>query len=281
MTFNPAAMGAFEPLHAAHAIEQVQIAINLARPLEANAFLLVREAMSSFAKDLPGTGDVQNITIAFGQQQPFFAGVPSQVISAGFLRQRLTPSGGIQAEVRCDPSSITLRTTVYTRWKDVWEEFGRYLKAVIGIYVRESPVMQVSLNVVDKFYWSGEPSSCQPKLLLRPNSRFVCPYVYDSPDLWHSHTGAFIPIGKLAKRLINLNVDYLDEQIGEQARRIVSIGTVVTDLLNQPGYEPLHLSPEEAFDKIDERVVELHVRSKDCFGDVISDGMCKRIALSR
>jgi uncharacterized protein (TIGR04255 family) len=272
--------GRFEPIHDAHAIEQVQIAINFAQPLDDGLFGRVRLAMAAFKAELPGGSELQSIAIAFGQTPGFFAG-PSGQISKGFLMQRMAPNGAIEAEVRIEANSITFRTTLYSRWNAVWGQFGKYLKSIVGIYAGNSSVMQVSLSFVDKFVWVGEHATCQPKVLLRPNSLYLCPYVYESPDLWHSHTGAFLRVDEHTKRLLNVNVDYLDEQMVEQPRRVINISTVLTDMLNQPGFTPHNLAPIEAFDKLQERLVQLHEQSKHFFGAVISDEMCKRIALSR
>lgn len=272
--------GKFEPIHDAHAIEHVQIIINFAQPLDDVLFGHVRQAMADYKAELPGGSELQSIAIAFGQTPGFFAGAPGQ-ISKGFFMQRMAPNGAIEAEVRVEANSITFRTTLYSRWKAVWGQFSKYLKSIGGIYAGNSSVMQVSLSFVDKFVWIGERDSCRPKLLLRPKSLYLCPYVYESPDLWHSHTGAFLPVDEHTKRLLNVNVDYLDEQMVEQPRRIINISTVLTDILNQPGFTPHNLAPAEAFDKLQERLVQLHEQSKYFFGEVISDEMCKRIALSR
>jgi uncharacterized protein (TIGR04255 family) len=274
--------GNFEPIHDAHAIEQVQIVINFAQLLDEVLFGQVRQAMAIYKTDaeLPGGSELQSIAIGFGQNPGFFVGAPGQ-ISKGFLMQRIAPNGAIETEVRIEVNSITFRTTLYSRWNTVWGQFSKYLKSIVSMYAGNSPVMHVSLSFVDKFFWVGERATCQPKVLLRPNSRYLCPYIYDSPDLWHSHTGAFLPVDQFTKRLLNVNVDYLDEQMVDQPRRIINISTVLTDMLNQPGFKPHQLSPIEAFDKLQERLVQLHEQSKHFFSEVISDEMCKRIALLR
>lgn len=276
----PKSTGKFEPVHDAHAIEQVQISINFAVPLDDNLFGLVRQAMVAYKSELPGGSELQSIVVAFGQNPGAF-GVPPGQISKAFVMQRMAPNGAIEAEVRIEATAITFRTTLYSRWNAVWGQFGKYLQSIVGFYAGNSPVMMASLSFIDKFIWIGENASCRPQLLLRPNSRYLCPYVYESPDLWHSHTGAFLPVDMHTKRLLNVNVDYLDEQMVEQPRRVVSISTVLTDMFNQPGFDPQNLAPNESFGKLQARFIQLHEQSKHFFGEVISDEMCKRIALAR
>ena len=270
--------GHFEPLHDAHAIEQVQISIVLEQPLNTETFASVRKAAKVFESELPGGAELQ--FISFGQAPLVFTTGPGQMASSGFVMQRSAPNGVIEAELRIERTGIAYRTTLYTRWDAILTQFGKYLKALIATYVAKTRVTHVTLNYVDKFVWAGDKADCHPKLMLRENSIYLPPYAYDSPDLWHSHTGAFIPIDSQTKRLLNVNVDHLDEQIRGEPRRLVSITTVLTDMLNQAGLEPLSLSPEEAFDKLHQRLFLLHEQSKLYFGEVIADDMCKRIALS-
>jgi uncharacterized protein (TIGR04255 family) len=278
MNSTPEAPGKFEPIHDAHAIEQVQIAINFAAPLDETTFGQVRQAMAAYKDELPGGTEFQGMP--FGQNAIFF-GMNPVVIAKGFVMQRMAPNGAIEAEVRIDGGAITFRTTRYSRWNAVWAQFAKYLQSIIGLYAGTSPLMTTSLSFVDKFIWVGENGACRPQLLLRPNSRYLCPYVYDSPDLWHSHTGAFLPVDEFTKRLLNVNVDYLDEQMVELPRRIVNISTVLTDMLNQPGFSPQSFAAEDLFGKLQDRIAQLHAQSKHFFGEVISDEMCKRIALAR
>jgi hypothetical protein len=79
--------------------------------------------------------------------------------------------------------------------------------------------------------------------------------------------------------LLNVNVDHLDEILSDDTRRVVSIITVVTDLLNQPGYVATEVTAENIVQFLDSHAKELHVFGKKVFGNVINDEMSKRIAL--
>lgn len=280
MTTEPATMGHFEPLHAAHAIEQVQIAINLEQPLDEPTFEDVRQALKVFDNELPGKVELRNLSFTLGQAPLLVANSANQFVPRGFAKQRSAPNGVIESELRIESTTIAFRTTRYSRWDAVWKQFGAYLATIIDIFISKSRVMQVSLSSVDKFVWTGAPADCRPKFILRPNSQYLCPYVYDSPDLWHSHTGAFLSVDRQTKRLLNINVDHLDEEINGEQRRIISIATVLTDMFNQPGYDTWELAPGEAFDRLEAQLSILHQKSKRYFGEVITDDMCKRIALS-
>ena len=268
--------GKFEPIHDAHAIEQVQIAINFLSPLDATSMTNVRSEISAFESELPGYSEIQRLAIGVTQTPGFING---PITSTGFVRFRTAANGVVLDELIIAPESITFRTTSYTRWVDIWTKFSRYLKAILEIYVSKLAIAQVSLSFVDKFVWIGEVAACKPKLLLRPDSRYICPHIYAQDDLWHSHTGVFLRVDAYTKRLLNINVDYLDDLTTGQARRIVGISTVLTDMLNQPSYQAFNLTSGEAFDSLSTRMTALHNMSKTSFAHVISDEMCERIAL--
>jgi uncharacterized protein (TIGR04255 family) len=273
-------MNIFEPIHKAHAIEQVQIAINFAQPLNLLAFEKIKSAMKSFESELPGYAELQGFSIAFGQ-------IPAGAMAErhppiGFVRSRSAPNGIVEVEMRVEPTSIVFRTSLYSRWQDVWQQYAMYLRVIIAIYAEERlPLVQVSLSYIDKFIWIGEPSTCKPSKLLRASSPYVCSHVYEKTDLWHSHTGEFQQVDDYTKRLLNINVECIDEQLIGGSRRVIGIATVLTDLLNQPAFKQFVLPNETAFDTLQERIELLHSMSKQYFQRVISDEMCDRVALSK
>lgn len=270
--------GKFEPIHDAHAIEQVIIAINFQNPITEESMKEVRRAMDIFKNDddLPGYSELQRL-LSFGPG--IINNLHSQGTTNGFVMYRAAPNGAVIDELTIAPESISFRTTAYTRWNDVWGKFSRFLKAIVEIYFSKSAAMQISLNTIDKFKWVGEVTTSNPSLLLRANSRYVCPHIYDQKDLWHSHTGVFLRIDDFTKRLLNINIDCLDDLAAGNASRVIAISTALTDFLNQPGYKPHSTPLNEAFNSLYTRITALHNMSKKCFADVISDEMCARIAL--
>ena len=273
----------FEPLHDAHAIEQVVFAIQFQTELEDPVFKEMCNELDTVADDLPKrvdfpgpnlVGPGQSLTLTFGI-------APSAIPSPPFGRiyQNIQPDGTVGNEFRVDRIQIVFRTTRYTRWAETWSRARKYFDVVLPKYVAKSRIAGISLNYVDKFIWNGAPADCRPSLLLGANSKYLCPLVYESPDLWHSHTGAFIRVDKHTKRLLNVNVDYLDEQRGGTSRRTIAIGTVLSDLVNQPEFAPLDINETSAVSFFDSRMQQLHDYGKTIFANIINDSMSKRIAL--
>lgn len=278
MTKDTSSEQQFLPLHDAHAIEQVLIVLQMAHPIDSESFGKVREVAKQFSGELPGKNDIQRFVMALGQEPSIGGQLPTSEFH-GFVMSRTAPNGVVESELRLETTSITFRTTTYTRWQSVWDQASRYFAAVAAIYAEKNAISAVSLNYIDKFLWSGDPAKCLPNQLLRPQSPYICPHVYGLKDLWHSHTGAFLRFDDKTKRLLNVNVEYSHDNPINDSRRLVGISTVLTDMFNQPDYDSFDLSPEDVSGFLADRMRNLHDFSKSVFADVISDDMGKRVAL--
>jgi len=267
----------FEPIHAAHAIEQVVFVLQFDDALNDASFLEVREAARQFKtpEDLPGQAEIQGFSIAIGSPMA----TPPSSLGVGIVLHRIGPDGSVENELRVERTSISFRTSLYSRWDAVWSRATKYFQALVPIYARQARLIGISLNFVDKFAWAGGLNECRPGLLLQAKSKYLCGHIFEAKDLWHSHTGAFIEIDKNTKRLLNINVDYLDENRPEGLRRIVAITTVMTDLLDQPGYEPYAMEDKDIIGFVDAHMEGLHVFGKEVLGNIINDEMSRRIAL--
>ena len=267
-------MGRFEPIHDAHAIEQVALVLQTARPLDDAQIAGASEAAERFKSELPGVAQIQQFSFGFGT----IGALPRVPVPfAGRVLTKTRPDGVIESELRLERGAITFRTTAYTRWDAIWAQARRYFETLLPFYVPASEIGAVALNYVDKFYWDGDVTEMRPKALLRPGSPYVCPHVYDARDLWHSHMGSFEAIDEVAKRLLNINLDCNDEN-QPQKRRVVSVTTVLTDMLGQPGY----VAPELANSGVEffcERAERLHSGSKSTLAAILDDQMCRRIGL--
>lgn len=268
-------MSRFKPIHDAHAIERVLAGIQFAHSLNENDFKVIRKEATSFKDDLPRQVEIQGMTLSFGPP-----GVLPDPPAEGFVLQNMERDGSVSSELRIETTSIMYRTDTYTRWDDVWSTAKKYFDILIPKFLNNTKIANIYLKYFDKFIWDGKISDCQPNLLLRKDSKYMCPHIYDSNDLWHSHTGKFLRVGSNIKRLLNLNIDCLDEkEASGNDKRVVKISTVITDHLNQSGYDPTNIGPDEIINFVDEHMCRVHIFSKNTFGDIICDDMCKRIGL--
>lgn len=63
-------------------------------------------------------------------------------------------------------------------------------------------------------------------------------------------------------------------------RRVVRIGTTVTEMLNQQGYVPVEIPLPEAMGKLNQAFPELHTLLKNVFAEVVNDNAAEAVALN-
>lgn len=275
MAVTTQSQGKFEPIHSAHAIERAQIIIEFNGLIDATSFLEASSAAERFREGLPERVETQGFKVSVGSRGS--SGVPP-VANPGFVLRRAGQEGYVD-ELRVDHGTIDFRTTSYVRWDSLWERLSLYFNALVPIYLRSVRVAAFAANYLDKFAWSGDLVECKTNELLRKNSRYVPPHIYDEEDFWHSHTGAFIKVGNDTKRLLNVNLDYLDEERPQGPRRIVAITTIISDQMDQVGYEAYSIPSGDIDNFVASHMQSLHSFGKDVLGDIINDEMCRRIAL--
>lgn len=274
-----AAPAAFEPVHDAHAIEQVTFSLQFSRHLEDSLLAKLQiECGAALAVELPGKSEVRSIGVSIGPQGL----VPMSPTSGpdGFVRLRMTPSGSVEKELRVERGGLTFRTTSYTRWAAIWSEAQQYFRAVVSSLPADVSLVAQSLQYVDRFDWSGQPNDCRPGDLIARNSEFVAPHVFRMSDLWHSHFGAFVRLDEFTKRLLLVNLDCVDEEgAAGQPRRSVRITTGVTDILNQPGYTERRIPVAEVIGYLDERQNAAHTVLKNVIADLLTAEMRRKIGI--
>lgn len=263
----------FEPVHSAHAIEQVAFTIQLAQPIE-DAQLDAADLALQGIPSLPKRQQFRTVMVALSP-----ISTPPVDGAVGYLFQRFRADGSVEAEVRMDRNSVTFRTAFYTRWAQVWAEARSYLLKTFPMYLQSTRLAAIGLTYVDKFIWVGAPQEARAAALLRLDCPYVPAHIFRAEDFWHSHTGAFIKADAHTKRLMNVNVDCLDQPQGTGATaRTVSITTVINDMFNQSGYDPLGEVPDPiAF--VEDHLEALHAFDKSIIAAMLTPQMSRRIAL--
>jgi uncharacterized protein (TIGR04255 family) len=272
--------GHFDPVHSAHAIESVVLGVQFDRPLTDHAILQLQQACTSLSSELPGVAEIRGFGVSFGPQGVSPILQQSTNVPDGFARTRTAPNGAIEKELRIDRGGIVFRNSKYSRWNDVWVEAKNYISIILTAVDSEVKLSSYYLNYSDKFIWRGIESALEPKLLLQTDSPYLSPSIFTGEDLWHSHTGKFIRADPHVKRLQVVNSDCVEEPTNDgKTQRIVRVATVLTDMLNMPGFEPLSIEPKDALKFLDTRMNDLHTLLKSMFSEIVTQEVSNRIGL--
>lgn len=264
---------AWEPLHSAHAIEQTVFFAQFDRPVDDQRMARLAEISGHFSDELPRRSHLQTLSLSFGAPGP----LPVQ--QGGLVLQRIASDGSVESEIRVDRAGLAFRTSTYTRWVKVWGQSRRYFAELMPVYAEQSSLATVGMSYIDKFIWSGQIAECDGRTLMRRGSPYLAPQIFDTTDLWHSHSGAFSRHNVRTKRLVNLNADYADDFSAVGSRRVVNITTAITDSFNQPGYDRTDVAGNLAVEVYNTHIEGLHVLAKDVLGHTIDEAMVRRIDL--
>ena len=280
MPENQEKIGQFEPVHAAHAIEQVVFALQFDHPLEEAAFASILQVAEQFAEGSVKQMPILELAFVVDANVPSPPNPMPVPKKKGASFRKTAPDGTtVTHEFLVERNSITFRTTLYSRWDAIWQQANKYFSALAPMYAEHAKLISINLNYVDKFVWSGDISKFKPSLLLREGSKYICPHVYELQEMWHSHTGVFIRADQQTRRLLNVNIDAVDENVPDGIRRVVVISTVLLDQLNQASYEESNIRPDGIVSFVNQHMLELHKLGKEVLGNTINEEMCKRIAL--
>lgn len=267
----------FAPVHEAHSIEQVIFVLQYDRPVNDEAFKQILDISAAFEEHLPAKSQlVPQFSISFGTPSNFTPNFQN-----GISYRRISPNGTLDTELRIERHSITYVTTNYTRWNPTWQKAKEYLDQLIGVYVQHARINAISLNYVDKYVWKGASEDFQPRLLINDESQFISRNIFSTQDFWHSHTGAFYKINDTVKRLLNFNVDAIEEPIEGKFHKVISLTTVITDMLDQPGYALIDYDQANLVEFVDHAMQSMHDFSKTVLTSTLTLDVQKQIGLAQ
>ena len=278
------ALEGFRPVHEAHAIEQLVVAIQFDRPLIDNDIRQIDILMASFSESLPGRNEIKGVGFQIGPHGMVPITQPFSDVPHGIVRTFTDPSGVVTKELRIERQSLVFRTMDYTRWASVWSEAQAYFTQILP-RISSACIATYSLTYIDKYVWEGAVDRCRPALLLRSDSPYVAPTIFCASDLWHSHSGHFVADGKVKKRLVVVDIDCLDETDtnGPTAKtsRVVRISTALTAILNQPGFEPSTMLAQNAAKELESDFSSLHNSLKVVFGSIVNEVAANQVGLNK
>jgi uncharacterized protein (TIGR04255 family) len=190
---------------------------------------------------------------------------------AGVVFDRVRPDGTLEWRVRADDRAIFVNCLDYTRWREVWARSRAYLfQARALLSAPDNPIVSILLQYVDVFEWQGDVAAYTLADLLRRESPYVPPSLWDKGPLWHLYQGWYrsndLPVRE-ANRL--LERVHLDGVLDDQGRPTVKMDT----FLNLEARQPLNQ------DSIDQAFEGLHNVSSRLIGDYITTAIAQRIGL--
>jgi uncharacterized protein (TIGR04255 family) len=277
--------GTWEPIREAHSIESVAAVVAFSAPLNDTMLRKVLRAADANADkmNLPIRETITGVQFNIAPAGPLGAVTPTvdhaPMMGVVFKRTEIETVGGLTTTVAAEEFQLGRPALVYTtvrydRWQFYKERLAALLTPVLEIALSGANVAYLRLEYRDRFTFSGEPAAAEVSELLRKGCELIAPHVYAQKQLWHSHTGMFLEADGVERRLVQILIDANDITMAkDQApRRSVSLITGVQDFFEE-GLEDQQVSALIA------QFESLHIKSKELFRDMLTEGAREKVGL--
>jgi hypothetical protein len=189
------------------------------------------------------------------------------------------PSMRVAEQLQVNQGAVVYRTWNYVSWSWQIERMKMLMRPALEAVHGSVSFAAQRLEYLDRFRFEGDITEIDIGSVMRQGSPFIAPHVFALADLWHSHTGAFLPPTDSAKHLLQVHIDALDDppvaSPGVAQTRFINILTALEDRFPVDNLDEMDRSVDDIFG----RFVSQHSESKEIFASVITDGMADRVYL--
>lgn len=275
-------MTQWHPINENHAIDVMAVLINFAEPIPD---LILKRAVKSteevaFSQGLRSRHFYQGGSISFTVN----SGQPGSAQAVPLVQGRTYNSvvegadpisSRIAEQVQVTQGFLAYRTWQYVSWNWQLDRIRALLGPALSSVVGSVFVGSVRLEYLDRFYFDGSGEQASPDRVLKRDSPYVAPHVFSRQDLWHSHTGAFLPDDGRVKRLEQVHIDAVDQSglTGPGSVRCINLMTAREDRYSDSDFE-------QSVDGILGSLGGLHDELIKLLGAVVTKDIADRIYLT-
>ncbi|WP_313818707.1 TIGR04255 family protein [Cupriavidus sp.] len=266
------------PVAGEHAIQNA--AFVLEWPVQAPLSKANLEAAKAFHTELRNTFPVvqehKAVTININADTPNVPSVPTfdDLGAVHFLKPdpALGPAG-VSRTIQVNKHNLVVVIADYSRWDIVWAEVSSWLDMLLPIILDGRPISALNLQYNDRLNWRGDPRALVLSDVIRPDSKYVAPNIFEANNLWHSHHG-FIeeratPLPHRLTDNINLNLVLENHQLGLQ------LFTSHRGELNNAVWDVT-----TARDVVHTLMMDFHDRNKLVLKGLFTEAVCNKINLT-
>jgi uncharacterized protein (TIGR04255 family) len=274
----------WQTAHKDHAIERVAMTFVFSEPVPTKPWVSISSALAKISladgflaahldKAIPA---VPNGARVFG----FAFGPGGVTLGSGEPTQFYTKQAddGLFEQLSVSRSEIAYIATRYSGWSDFRDRAIQFLGDALGEALTFVGLQIIKLEYWDRFVFEGP--LVDYKSLFKADSRHVPAVAFETSELWHSHTGYFMPATSAGRQLVNVNLDMLDLAAGhptvsgplDEAKRSAGVYTMIQDFVGDPG-------SIDTLDAALPRLTAMHDDLKMICADLVTTEMGVRIGL--
>jgi uncharacterized protein (TIGR04255 family) len=277
--------GTWEPIHENHAIDVMAAVVTFGEPIPV---LLLKRVLqiaeeAAFEAGLRSRHSLHQTQMTFGPDGALLSPPSPGAVQGQLFNSLVDVPGGapvsfqVAEQLHVAQDKVMYRTWRYVSWLWQLERIQKLLLPVIAAIRDSVRISTQRLEYLDRFRWDGDLADVEYSAALKTDSPLIAPHVFSRSDLWHNHTGAFLPSGNDRKRLLQIAIDTLDSQPAPSLplTRLLSITTAREDRFNVPDVD----ESQQTTESIGQTFDSSHTELKEVLSTLISDAMVERIYL--
>lgn len=270
-------MPRYVPYAGKHSIAEAVVGLQLLLPIEPKTAQILSEIQENLRSELPRFDPMQVLTVGFNLGTT----VPSTPVAAptmgGFTLIKVNSDGRPNRMLRVMHNAITAHFLSYTSWAEIRPDALKYLGPCIR-RLGEAPEIRIVaflLRYIDRFTFEGNADDGRAEMLLRKESKFIAPTIFEQGPFWHCNTGWYAP-DRQGRALHQLNVG---------SNTINKVGTITIDHTAQDNFERAKTVQEAfgaKFDDLTQLETSLerqHTTNKQIVADLLLTPVAKEIGV--
>jgi uncharacterized protein (TIGR04255 family) len=209
---------------------------------------------------------------------------PTTLNGVQFQRRSLVKNGdgaveqALVLQFEISPGGLTFQTWRYESWEKELPQALKLLTAALNIAANSAAIASLRVEYLDRFVFEGDPNDANVSDLLKSDSKWLAPFIFDAGNLWHCHVGRFADIGEKDRKLLLVNVDAQDLTRPDNlaGRRSLMMVTVAEKQFVKPGWE---MEPGEISGALQPVLENLHNSAIELFSGLMNQEFAKKNGL--
>jgi len=188
----------------------------------------------------------------------------------GVIFDTLLPDGRQKWFVNLANNFLTIGSSDYTRWDEVWATVKEYIDFFMPA-LEGNNIQEIGIEYIDEFGISDATKDWK-KELFREGNDFIPNHIWSKNDFWHIHQGYFL--NHEHKILNNINMNYfLDDKMSPKVVIQTHHKTTCSNLI------PISNNTLDVMSVIEPIIEQNHLLNKKIMCNLLSAEICKRIDL--
>ncbi|MGV1951654.1 hypothetical protein ACQZ44_12560 [Agrobacterium vitis] len=274
--------GHWRPLNENHAIATMAVALQFAEDIPA---ALMRKALNKLERATTECGLTTKLPSTKFEFRTNVTGIPSEPVQiSGYIFNSYAATDDllgadtpVSEQVQFDARYCVYRTWNYVSWSYQKDRIKQLIGGVIEEISAVSSISRIRFEFLDQFIFEGSIEENDLSMLLRTDSDYIAPHIFQLKNKYHSHTGAMRDLDGKIVEVIQINIDGNESFPDDNtpAQRIVNVTTAIE--------QRFPFSEDEFTAVQDDMIFEIldceHERLLNTLELLITDDMSKRIFL--